>query len=181
MEPAPSPLAAFARREPRLGKIFEELNAGTLYPFSAWPVQEVPSSAGVYSIWRGEEFLYVGAASGPGYRAGQPPAPSSDIKGLRAQLRGHWLGLRSGDPFCIYVCDRMVLPQLKGHDRAALSAGGKSLDELTKNFIQANLSFRFAPAINSAEALRVQRLLLRHGLPGRGRPVLNPTTTVEER
>jgi hypothetical protein len=56
-------------------------------------------------VWRGDEFVYVGIS----YR--DPTATTNKgAKGLYGRLASHASGRRSGDQFCIYVCDRFVLP-----------------------------------------------------------------------
>ena len=43
------------------------LETGPAYRFSDWPNPDVPSvAAGVYTVWRGEQFIYVGM-SGRGW------------------------------------------------------------------------------------------------------------------
>jgi len=38
-----------------------ELQVGKLFSFGDWPTDQVPRrAAGVYTIWRGDEFIYVG-------------------------------------------------------------------------------------------------------------------------
>ena len=56
-----------------------ELTAGPLRRFADWPDEQVPRrTAGVYTVWRDEEFLYVGM-SGRGAQSedftAQPGAP----------------------------------------------------------------------------------------------------------
>jgi len=39
----------------------QELAAGPLFRFADWPNDQVPRrAAGVYTVWRADEFLYVG-------------------------------------------------------------------------------------------------------------------------
>lgn len=41
--------------------IVEELASGTVFRFADWPSDLVPRrAAGVYTVWRSEEFVYVG-------------------------------------------------------------------------------------------------------------------------
>lgn len=41
--------------------IVEELASGPLFRFADWPSDLVPRrAAGVYTVWRDEEFIYVG-------------------------------------------------------------------------------------------------------------------------
>jgi hypothetical protein len=69
--------------------------------------------------------------------------------GLRRDVGSCPLGVASvamqvdveAETFCVYVSDRLVLPQL--HNRLTDIAGGVlSLDIATRDFIRANLGFR---------------------------------------
>lgn len=40
----------------------EELETGSRYRFADWPNGDVPRTPGVYSIWRGNDLIYVGMA-----------------------------------------------------------------------------------------------------------------------
>lgn len=43
------------------GEALRVLEQGAARPFSDWPDPEVPSdAAGVYAVWRGHDFIYVG-------------------------------------------------------------------------------------------------------------------------
>jgi hypothetical protein len=91
-----------------------ELRDGPLYRFADWPNPQVPNGRiGVYTVWDGDELIYVGMggrAVGPSADANGPA--SSKLSGLRSRLASHASGRRSGDQFCIYVFDRLVLPTL---------------------------------------------------------------------
>lgn len=64
---------------------------GPVYLSRDWPNPAVPKvAAGVYTIWQGSELIYAG---------------------LYSRLSSHWAGRRSGDQFCVYVADRLVLLQ----------------------------------------------------------------------
>jgi hypothetical protein len=95
----------------------EELASGPLFSFADWPIDQVPRRAvGVYTIWRGEAFIYAGM-SGHGRGAHREdfvasPAQSSQAKGLWTRLNSHASGRRSGDRFNVYVCDRFIVPVL---------------------------------------------------------------------
>src|SRR5690242_12451404 len=97
------------------------LAAGSLHPFSAWDRSEVAEAPGVYAVWRGAELIYVGMA---GRAAGQK-------SGLRGRLVSHTNGRRSGDQFCVYICDRLVVPHLTKEQLAQVADGSLSLDKLT--------------------------------------------------
>lgn len=81
------------------------LASGSRYRFADWPNPEVPNSrAGVYTVWDGDDLIYVGMA-GRGMVAELPPMelPSGlrKLQGLRSRLNSHASGRRSGDQFCI--------------------------------------------------------------------------------
>jgi len=91
-----------------------ELRGGPLYLFVDWPNPAVPNGRiGVYTVWRGDQLVYVGMAGrtlGPGANSGG--SASAKITGLRSRLASHASGRRSGDQFCVYVFDCLVLPTL---------------------------------------------------------------------
>ncbi len=94
-------------------------------------------------------------------------------KGLRSRLESHWSGRRSGDQFCVYVADRLVLSTLSGEQIAAVSAGELKLDALVRMYVHAHLTYRFCelPDSTSAEALERE---VRRGALRAGQPFLNP-------
>jgi hypothetical protein len=147
----------------------EALTAGPIHWFEQWPNGEVPrTGAVVYTIWDREgRFIYVGM-SGRGYQGVKKPGS----KGPWRRLSSHASGRRSGDQFCIYVSDRLVLPQL--HNRITeIAKGALSLDIATRDFVRANLGFRWLRLPDGASALKLERRLQR-GEHACGRPLLNP-------
>jgi hypothetical protein len=150
----------------------EILISGPLHRFSDWPIPDMPTGPGIYTVWRDAKFLYVGVA-GRSIRPtnGPPPAQS-----LRSRLASHASGRRSGDQFCVYVSDRLVLPALS--ERLQEIAQGKlSLDTLTGAFVRKHLAFRFAGVADYAAALRLESAIKKSGLKTAGRPFLNPGST----
>ena len=142
----------------------EELAAGQLFRFADWPIREVPPSPGLYTIWQGEQFLYVGMAGrGTGTRSLLP-----------GRLDSHASGCRSGDQFCIYVCDRLIVPRLTCDQLKQVGDGQLSLDALTRQYVRERLSFRFVATTDGLAALSVERNIKRHGLLQIGKPFLNP-------
>jgi hypothetical protein len=121
------------------------------------------SGAGVYTIWDDAGGLvYTGIA-------GRNPAG----KGLASRLRSHASGRRSGDQFCIYVCDRLVIPTLTPEQIQAVGAGTLLLDALTKQHIREFRSYRFVATTDSTSAFRLERLV-QGGALDTGKPILNP-------
>jgi hypothetical protein len=64
-------------------------------------------AAGVYSVWENGRLIYVGM-SGRGLAAEDIDAPDEPVKakGLWTRLDSHASGRKSGDQFCVYICDR---------------------------------------------------------------------------
>jgi hypothetical protein len=153
-----------------------ELVTGPRLHFSEWPDDRVPrQAAGVYTIWRNDQFVYVGM-SGRGAReedfvadASRPGKP----KGLWTRLNSHASGRRSGDQFNVYICDRFVIPTLNPDQLAQVGQGRLLLDQLTRTFIRNELDYRFILLENGTAALAVEREI-RSGCLAAGRPYLNP-------
>ena len=146
--------------------LLEELENSPLHWFADWPIAAVPrSGAVVYTVWdRGGQFLYVGMAG-----RGEQTARGS---GPFGRLASHASGRRSGDQFCIYVADRLVLSAL--HNRLAeIASGSLLLDLETRAFIRANLGFRFVSVEHGRAALELERQIQRGALKA-GPPFLNP-------
>lgn len=146
------------------------LPKGRTYRFCDWPNSAVPPvAAGVYTIWHGDAFLYVGMAgrslTAERAAAGRPTKRS----GLFSRLGSHAGGRRSGDQFCVYVADRLVLPTLSNEDLAAISNGKRSLDALVRTYIHTYLSYRFVVANGGVEA-RALEAELRRGVLEVGAP-----------
>ena len=137
-----------------------ELKSGTIYPFSGWPHVAVPmSSAGVYSIWNNEgTHIYVGM-SGRGMSNEQLSKSQTEgrKRGLYTRLHSHASGARSGDQFCVYIADRLVLPTLTKDQIKAISQRMISFDHLVRDYIRTNLSFRFAVTHDGGAAISLER------------------------
>jgi hypothetical protein len=155
--------------------LLTQLETGPLYRFADWPNPAVPTiAAGLYTVWDERVFVYVGMA-GRGLsatalterRAGGKPT------GLYDRLNSHAAGRRSGDQFCVYVSDRLVLPTLSPTDIQAIAEGTLKLDELIRRYIHERLSYRFVETTDGVEAARIELAIRRQGLSGR-RPLLNP-------
>jgi hypothetical protein len=61
----------------------------------------------------GDETVYTDGPRGPG----RGPTPN--------RLASHASGRRSGDQFCVYVADRLVMPELTSDGLEAIAAGGR--------------------------------------------------------
>jgi hypothetical protein len=151
------------------------LEAAQPHRFSDWPNPSVPKiAAGVYTIWDSGRFIYVGM-SGRALTAEDIDAPDepTKAKGLWTRLDSHASGRRSGDQFCVYVCDRFVVPQLSAQQQAEIGAGGLSLDALTRKHIRDNFEYRYVTVGNGADAFALERDVQRGALSA-GKPFLNP-------
>ena len=152
------------------------LQDGPAFTFADWPSQQVPRrAAGVYTVWRHDEFVYVGM-SGRGAQSedfvGRPGQPEKAM-GLWTRLNSHVSGRRSGDQFNIYVCDRFIVPVLTPEQQRDIGCGDLLLDQLTKDYIRKHLSYRFRVYSDGAQALAAERAI-RAGSLSAGRPYLNP-------
>jgi hypothetical protein len=155
--------------------LLRSLEEGPRHRFSDWPSQVVPQvAAGVYTIWDRDRFVYVGMA-GRGLAADDIDAPDEPVKakGLFTRLHSHATGRRSGDQFCVYVCDRFIVPHLSAEQQAQLADGELSLDALTRQLIHERYEYRFVTTPSGGEALTLERVVQRGALAA-GKPFLNP-------
>jgi hypothetical protein len=146
--------------------VLEILGGGArgAHRFAAWPNRAVPAGGpGLYTVWHEDgRFLYVGLA-GAGGGSG----------GLYGRLKSHASGRRGGDPLCLLVADRLVLPLLSRAEIAGIAAGRIPFDALLRAYIRRRLLYRFAPVASAGEA-RGLEAALRRGAWRHGPPLLNP-------
>ena len=142
---------------PGLEQLWEELNRQPVHPFADWPNRDVPKGQpGVYLIYQGKDLKYVGMASA----------------NLYGRLNQHARGRRSGDQFCVYVSDRLVMKNLTDEQLDGIGEGTYSLDHQIRDFIRAELSYRYVLVPDDPTA----RALERYGLQlakGQGAQLLN--------
>lgn len=160
-----------------LEKYFKVLEYEEVFYFRNWPNPKVPKIAvGVYTIWLDTRLIYVGMA-GRSLTvediANHRQSTSIRIRGLYSRLNSHAGGRRSGDQFCVYVADRLVLPTLSKEEIEQISIGNLSLDNLAKRYIHANLSYRFVEVPDSEQAFLVENAI-RSGVLNCSKPLLNP-------
>ncbi len=155
----------------------DELITGTLHRFADWPTAGIPSAAaGEYTIWDHHgSLIYVGM-SGRGLTADHlaEAAAAGKRVGLWNRLHSHASGRRSGDQFCIYVCDRLILPTLTPDDIARIADDEQSLDTATREHIRTRFGFRDTTTPDGTTALDLEHHT-RAGGPGPA-PLLNPVT-----
>jgi hypothetical protein len=141
------------------------------FRFSDWPNPAVPLvAAGNYAIWSGEQLIYCGMSGrqfDPARANGKRPL------GLYTRLASHASGRLSGDQFCVYVANRLVLPELRADLLPRFASGEMTLDALTKQYIHARFEYQFVCVENSRQAFALEGEC-RRGLTFGAKPVLNP-------
>jgi hypothetical protein len=150
------------------------LTRGPVYSFADWPNPAVPTfGAGVYTVWHHDgRFIYVGMSG----RGMTPDTLRRNTpQGMQTRLKSHVNGRRSGDQFCVYVADRLVLPALSQKDIADIASGRHQMDAFVRRYIHENLCYRFVMLPDGATAYTVEAVI-KSGEWGHGRPFLNPGT-----
>jgi hypothetical protein len=89
--------------------------------------------------------------------------------GIYTRLQSHASGRRSGDQFCVYVADRLVLPTLSQQEIAAIASGWHQMDAFVRRYIHENLSYRFVMVPDGATAYAVEAAI-KSGKWEHGRP-----------
>jgi hypothetical protein len=127
--------------------------------------------AGVYTIWHQDgRFLYVGMS---GRSMTADTVHRRKPLGIYTRLKSHASGRRSGDQFCVYVADRLVLPTLSQEDIREIASGQRQMDAFVRKYIHHNLSYRFV-ILPDGKAARDLEAAIQGGKWGPGRPFLNP-------
>ena len=141
------------------------------YKFSDWPNPEVPLvSAGVYAIWNDDELFYCGMSG----RSIESAIKKGKKKyGLVTRLNSHASGRLSGDQFCVYVANRLVIPELTEHDLPKFKSGELRLDKLTKQYIHQHLEYQYVTVNTSEEAYNLEDHARKGEVFGI-KPLLNP-------
>ena len=119
--------------------------------FKDWPNIDIPLvAAGVYLIWDGEDLIYVGMS-------GREIEKTLNKRryGLYNRLQAHASGRLSGDQFCVYVANRIVIPDLTQQQLAQFRDGDVNLDMLTKKYVQ-RLDNQFCVVDSSKEAFSLE-------------------------
>jgi hypothetical protein len=162
--------------EPAIANVAVELPA-MLGPFrfGDWPVRSVPTvAAGVYAIWEEDRLVYVGMSGrGRSEEDLKGAEGSGRTLGLWPRLESHASGRRSGDQFCVYVADRLVLQTLTIHQLDLIASGELQLDDLVRSRVRDHMTFTFAVTRDGETASQLEGQL-RSGAGG-SKPSLNPT------
>jgi hypothetical protein len=153
-------------------QLANDLSSGPAHLFADWPDIAVPTfGAGVYTIWHKDgRFIYVGM-SGRGMTT--ETIRRNTPQGIYTRLQSHASGRRSGDQFCVYVADRLVLPALSQDDIAAIASGRHQMDAFVRRYIHENLLYRFVMLLDGAMAYAIEAAI-KGGEWEHGRPFLNP-------
>jgi len=135
------------------------------------PIGKSPQiAAGVYAIWRDTgQLIYVGM-SGKGIES-VTAAPTRF--GLYTRLNSHANGRLSGDQFCVYVANRLVVPDLTPDQLSQFANGELNLDTLVKAYVRQHFSYSYVLVNTTAEAFALERDAQR-GITFGDRPLLNP-------
>jgi hypothetical protein len=166
-----------------LTELLAALERAPRFRFADWPNPAVPHvAAGVYAVWQEVVLRYVGM-SGRGLSAdaiASHRTASARNKGLFSRLGSHATGRRSGDQFCVYVADRLVLPMVAPETLRAIAAGEESFDRLVREFIHCHLSYSYVEVADGAVA-RSLEAAARGGGMSAGAPTLNPIRARDDR
>lgn len=139
--------------------------------FRDWPRHQLPAvAAGVYAIWEEDRLMYCGMSGREFTRAVEG---GRERYGLVTRLASHASGRLSGDQFCVYVANRLVIPSLTSEQLAQFADGELTLDRLTRSYVNERLEYQFAVVAGSAEAYALERSC-RDGSHFGVRPYLNP-------
>jgi len=106
-------------------------------------------------------FFYIGM--------GGKPNPNGS---LFKRLGQHANGALSGDKFCCYVMERLVVPDVTAEQQERLRAGELRLDALTKEYIHTHFGYRYWEAPDGEAATTVEEAVKGGALSG-VKPLLN--------
>ena len=155
--------------------LLDELLNGPRFRFGDWPVAAVPkAAAGVYSIWDQAQLLYVGMSGRSADESTVQQKQRADRPwGLTTRLASHASGRRSGDQFCVYVADFLILPELTPEDIAAIARREVRFDDSIKRYIHDRMCFSFVETRSGADAMGLEAVARSGGLGQL--PMLNPS------
>jgi hypothetical protein len=125
---------------------------------------------GLYALWHGDRFLYVGIA-----RTASSPGPEGDGKwGLWGRLGTHANG--ASRMLWRKIATRFVVPDLTDDDRDAMARGhaDELLDQRVRAWLHEHVRYRTLITPDGPTAGRLESHVRRVGLPDAGPPELNP-------
>lgn len=142
------------------------------FRFADWPNPEISiAAAGVYAIWRGEALLYYDMS-------GRSIVAGTDLPnrkhGLVTRLHSHASGRLSGDQFCVYVANRLILSHLSRDELLDFGTGKHTLDAYTRRLIHNEMEYQFCIVAGGAEAMALEMDCRKGEIFGR-KPLLNPS------
>jgi len=141
------------------------------YKFADWPNTDIPDvAAGVYAIWNKKRLIYCGMS---GREIEKALKDGKKKYGLITRLHSHASGRLSGNKFCVYVANRLVIPKLKSDELLKFGTGELRLDTLTKKYIHKNFEYRYCIVDSSKEAYETEKKARSGELFG-DKPFLNP-------
>lgn len=76
--------------------------------------------------------------------------------GLITRLASHASGRLSGDQFCGYVANRLVVPSLQMDQISAFASGKHTLERLTKSYIHCRFEYQFVISDTSKQAYALE-------------------------
>jgi hypothetical protein len=158
-------------------RLLETLEYGEIHYFRDWSNNILPKiCAGVYTIWKDEQLIYVGMSrrSLSAEIIREHKTTGSKAKGLFNRLKSHASGRRSGDQFCVYVADRLVLPTLTRKQIEAIASKELNFDNLIREYIHTYLFYRFVETENDKGAFQLENAIKLGALKA-GKPYLNPS------
>jgi hypothetical protein len=139
--------------------------------FADWPNPTIPLvTAGAYAVWDGNELIYCGMS---GRELEKAVAAEKKRYGLLGRLNSHAGGRLSGNQFCVYVANRLVVPSLQNGDLERFRSGEMTLDRLTRTYIRDRFEYQYAVLPSSKDAFAMERAC-RDGSKFGVKPLLNP-------
>ena len=140
-----------------LEQLWDELNRQPVNRFADWPNKDVPKGKpGVYLIYQEGRWIYIGMS----------------FKNLQSRLSSHASGRRSGDQFCVYLGDRLVMSKLSIDQMKGVFSGEYSLDDSIKEFVRSQLSYRYLVVADDTAARALEKYALDIA-KGQGAELLN--------
>lgn len=128
-----------------------------------------PTTPGIYCLWHGSSFLYVGIA-----RVDPSETTNVQAAGVAGRLN-NYRRCRLTSDFAIACAFRFIVPQLTADQCQALSDGSFSVRDvqaLVRNWVSENVGFT-AVAVDASTAVAAEKVIRTTGLLEAGRPAFN--------